>query len=399
MTSLLPEQIVDRLSIALESARLPQRQRALGSQIRTHLSEAVRVVVLGRPGSGKTSVVNMMMGEEVLCPPAGAELVEVVFGPIAQTTLTWGDGAERVIEGSSLEGMSCEGATCIKYELPLDTLKSQNFCEITQPDDQARQQALLATALSEGQVFVWCSETFGPLERQMWKDVPDQVKDHSFLALTKADRQIMKGDLTDCIAELEAVVSDEFLGLHPIATLHALKARSEASLQRDLWEASGGCDLYEAVQTQVKQGRAADIDQAVLLLTQLGETLDVPASSAPARSGGEDLQTEVGQADLLEQLQIELQTAAQQMLADMDAGKLPNADGIVARCSTTLDSLMQMLSAEADAGGTATDVLDDMHDGAETLTLLQVEQGPKSAEDAVVLLLQLKKELSARTQA
>ena len=36
--------------------------------------------------------------------------------------------------------------------------------------------------------------------------MPDHIKDHGFLALTKADRQLMKGDLTDRIAALDDFV-------------------------------------------------------------------------------------------------------------------------------------------------------------------------------------------------
>ncbi|MBO6899037.1 MAG: hypothetical protein JJ868_16835, partial [Shimia sp.] len=45
------------------------------------------------------------------------------------------------------------------------------------------------------------------------------------------------------------------------------------------------------------------------------------------------------------------------------------------------------------------EMLADAQDGEETLMLLQVEQSPTAAEDAVVVLLQLKKEMGARATA
>jgi hypothetical protein len=223
---------------------------------------------------------------------------------------------------------------------------------------------------------------------------------HSFLALTKADRQIMKGDLSERLAELEDVASQEFLGLHPVATLHGLKARSGDSLQPDLWQASGGQDLLQAIEEQVANGRAAELDQAMMLLAQLGAAApSTRQSDAAVQPAPPSPDTEVAEqhADLLEELQTHLQTAAQDMLQDMDDGKMPDADSVVSRCAATLDALTDKLSAADTSRNTAIDgLMEDARDGAETLTLLQVEHSTSAAEDAVVLLLQLKKEIGGR---
>ncbi|MFY0661544.1 MAG: hypothetical protein JXR15_13720 [Shimia sp.] len=396
-----PEQIVGQLHSALESGHVPRRQKAFGEEILTHLTEAVRVVVLGRPGSGKTSLINMMLGGDVIQPPQDVPIVEVVYGASAQVTVTWSDGTTETIAGHALEGLA-EGAARVTYEVPLNSLKTLAFVEVSQPNDPATQQALMQTALQEGQVFVWCSEGFDASEHAIWDAVPDAIKDHSFLALTKADRHIMTGGLADQLSALEETAAEAFLGLHPVATLHALKARTGGEAQQELWAASGGQELVEAVETQVRKGRAADLDQARLLLAQLGEVVEAASDGvppAPQQTPASSAPTLDNETALMDQLQTLLQTAAQEMLTDLDAGKIPNADGLLSRCADTVRALTSVLDAEAGQDPTAADLLDDARDGEDTLMLLQVEQSPTAAEDGIILLLQLRKEIGARAQA
>ncbi|MEC8196753.1 MAG: hypothetical protein VX228_10625, partial [Pseudomonadota bacterium] len=251
-----------------------------------------------------------------------------------------------------------------------------------------------------GQVFLRCSEAFDSEEQALWQNVSDEIKDHSFLVMTKADRQIMKGDLAERRAALELAASDAFLGLHPVATLHALKAQADAD-QSALWDASGGRGLAEAVQAQVRRGRAADLDQAEVLLTQLGKGVQAGgrATETPALAGHPAVTPNTDETTLMGRLQDQLQTAAQEMLADLDTGKIPNADGLLSRCSATLRALTQTLTQEAAQDAEAAEMLADAQDGEETLMLLQVEQSPTAAADAVVVLLQLKKEMGARATA
>lgn len=396
-----PEQIVGQLHSALERGKVPRRQKAFGEEILTHLTEAVRVVVLGRPGSGKTSLINMMLSGDVIHPPSGAPVVEVIYGATAQVSVTWPDGAVETVEGHAIDDQA-QGAARVTYELPLESLKTQAFCEVTQPNDPAAQRALMQTAMRVGQVFVWCSEGFDASEQAIWGAVPDAVKDHSFLALTKVDRHIMTGGLADQLAVLEETAAESFLGLHPVATLHALKARVGGDAQRELWAASGGQELVEAVERQVHKGRAADLDQARLLLAQLGDV--VHAASTSAAAAPKQTPTPIApnldsQSALMDQLQTLLQTAAQEMLSDLDAGKIPNADGLLSRCAETVRALTSVLDTEAAQDPAAADLLDDARDGEDTLMLLQVEQSPTAAEDGIILLLQLRKEIGARALA
>jgi len=392
-----PDQIIGELQSAVQNGLLPTRHRAHGTAVLAHLTAPVRVAVLGRPNGGKTCVVNMLLGGNYIRLPQGLEFIEVIYGPAAQVTLNWPDGEAQRYEMAAAKP---DGAQHAMIELPLEALKTTAYCEVSLPAEPVRQQDVLQNLRAFGQVFLWCSEAFDTEEQALWQSVPDEIKDHSFLVMTKADRQIMKGELAERRAALELAAADAFLGLHPVATLHALKAQADAD-QSALWDASGGRGLAEAVQAQVRRGRAADLDQAEVLLAQLGKGVQAGgrATETPALAVQTAVTPNTDETTLMGRLQDQLQTAAQEMLADLDTGKIPNADGLLSRCSATLRALTQTLTQEAAQDAEAAEMLADAQDGEETLMLLQVEQSPTAAADAVVVLLQLKKEMGARATA
>ncbi|WP_422047915.1 hypothetical protein [Shimia sp.] len=393
------QRVVQELREALDQGRIGGRHQAIGVQLINHLSDAVRVVLLGRPGSGKSAVVNMMLGEDLLGSLPQASVTEVSYGETRQVTAEWNDGTVQPLDGNQAHQRD---ARRLIVTLPHSLLKTHSFCEVSLPEDVSKQADLFDYALQKGQVFIWCSEAFDETERGIWAKAPDAVKDHSVLALTKADRQIMKGDLAQKIADLEAVTEDEFLGLYPVAALHGLTARMPESEQPELWEASGGKDLFSAVQAQVNSGRAAELDRAALLLAQLAsengnsgkDSFDAPTCSTEILDPAAEQQVE-----MLEQLQGQLVSFAKGLMAELDEGKTPDAKIVLQQCTNAVREIVGTLEPQVGQSADFASLLDDARDGEDMLMLLQVEQGPTAAEDAIFLMLQLKKEIGARAQA
>ena len=58
--------VIERLEGALEAETLPKAAQDYARHLLRRLSQPVRVSVLGLPGSGKSQLVNMFLGEKVL---------------------------------------------------------------------------------------------------------------------------------------------------------------------------------------------------------------------------------------------------------------------------------------------------------------------------------------------
>ena len=399
---------------ALESGSLPPEGRMIGQRLMTQLNRPTRVAVIGLAGSGKTSLVNMLLGAGLMPDLKGVAAVELSYGASARVHVVMGDGTVRSGDGFADPARTPPGALRVSQELPDPRLKDWSFVEVSPSHSGSGQGRLLEWMAKRSDIAIWCSEGFDDRERALWSHVPEHLKDHSFLALTRADRLFMKGELAQRIARLQPVVADEFLGLYPIATLQAAASRKAAERNDPLWQSSGGKALFDCIRQQVDQARTADLDHACLLLERykvaLPDHSDVteqapdvgkttvgvapkPAVEAPAN----DPRDRKLDADEVMQRALDvLQSCADELLATPQTASAAIADHILERCSKAADDLVHLLS-EADALDPELAALkDDLIEGEQMLMLLRLERGESAADDSLTVLLQLKKEMSER---
>lgn len=398
------DQVARRLHLALQSGALPPEGRAIGQRLMTQLSQPTRIAVIGLAGAGKTSLVNLILGDRLMPEVEGVSVVELAHGATAQVQLTLADGTLRAGAGMVDPAALPPGVVRIRQELPDPRLTEWSFLEIGLQPADGDQAQLLDWMAKRSDIGIWCSQQFDDRERALWATVPDHLKDHSFLALTRADRLYMKGELAERIARLQPVVADEFLALYPIATLQAAAAR-RSDEEAALWQSSGGKALLEGLRQQVEQGRMADLDHAWMLLERYrvpdAAPEVTPAAASHAISAPQAVIThtaapldKAGADEVMRQALGMLQSCADDLLADADHGAGPGADGIMERCNRVAEDLVSLL---CEAEGSELDTLrDDVIEGEQMLMLLRLERGESAAEDSLTVLLQLKKDIAER---
>ncbi|MEO6300912.1 MAG: hypothetical protein ABIV25_06460, partial [Paracoccaceae bacterium] len=261
------EQVALRLHHALQSDALPPEGRSIGQRLMRQLNQPTRIAMIGLAGSGKTNLINMLLGARLMPDVDGIAAVELSFGDTARWQVVMADGTIRTDEGVLDAALIPAQAVRFSQQLPDPRLKEWSFAEVTLSHARSEQDQLLDWMVKRSDIAIWCSQQFDDRERALWSQVPEHLKDHSFLALTRADRLHMKGELTDRIARLQPIVADEFLCLFPIATLQAASARKGGTEGNDgLWRSSGGKAFFEGIRQQVDQARTADLDHAYMLL-------------------------------------------------------------------------------------------------------------------------------------
>jgi hypothetical protein len=391
--------VQNRLAAALETGGMPRGAGARGAQLLARLKAPVSVVVMGPPGSGKTSLVNLLIGRPVV--PEGIDLpvTEIVSGPVPRTVFTLSDGTIRAVDGIAAPETMAEDAILVRLELPVPVLDSLSLTEIRVAGSHAEQRAAVDWAVRRADIVLWCSQGFGPGERDLWSAVPETLKDHSFLVLTMADQLQMKGLLQDRIAILSDVVAEEFHSLMPLATLHALAARNAQSRENPaLWAASGGSALMRALLRQVQTGRAADADSALVFLSRYASgDLPVPAAAVTAPvASAEAVPAPAGRrGDGFIGSAIEFLAARSgELVRGLPEDDADRRAFVLDHCLSTATELGGLLM-QADPGDpAAADLQEDMAEGLDMLLLLQLEKTDAAAADAVTLMLQLGKELA-----
>jgi hypothetical protein len=399
------ESVQPALDRLLEDPGLPARAALAGRQLRERLSSPIRVAILGGKGSGKSQILNLIAGERLL--PDGASLpdTEVRFGPERRYLLVDGNGEETPVRPADLMRLGQSAAPLLRIEAPLPVLSTLTLIEVAARDTAPEERAAVKWAAARADVVVWCSQTFDQAERWLWSSMPDRLKDHGFLALTKADELMRTGTLADRIAELADVVADEFHSLVPVATLQGLAALTRAGgVDHDALGASGAEALIAELLAHVEQGRRADLDAALLFLNRYGAASlpgqPVPAAAAeaeePAQPAAPDPappSADVPVAAVPEPADPDVLRGAIEILRECGGSlaRQMDADG---RTEAVLEGCAQAAQAVADMleSGPAP-LFDEALDVSERLVLLGLEGDEMAAADAVTLLLQLRRDL------
>lgn len=384
------EEIAGQLDHALKSGTLPPDGHATGKRLLTQLGHATRIAVIGLPEAGKTALINMLVGTTLLPKLAGPAAVELRFGPTASARIDLADQTSRLVAGVVDAQSLPNGAVRVVQDLPDHRLKSCSFVKVTLSGSGTDQAALLGWAAKRADIAIWCSQQFDDRERALWSRVPDHLKDHSFLVLTRADQLYMRGELAGRIARLQPVVADEFLGLYPVASLQGLAARREdAARPQPLWQSSGGKAIFDGIEQQVQAARAADLDHASMLLERYKTAIPAAVREAPAPS--------LPQADaetLIDQALAILQTCADEVLAQSVTS--PGDEAILDRCGRAATDLAALFEGMADLPASLDMIRDSAVEGEEMLMLLRLERGEAAETDGLTVLLQLKREIAER---
>ncbi|KIT15278.1 hypothetical protein [Jannaschia aquimarina] len=260
----------DALARALETGALPADTRDTAKALLNRLDMPVRVAVMGLPGSGKSRVVDTMLGAPVIPDlPAGSRwpTLRLVHGD-GSSTVTHADGRrETHPPGVSLIGLT-KGAALIEMTRDLPSLKRLTLTEVTATLDPTAQHRAAAWAAAENDVAIWCTRAWEPLERDVWEKMPERLQVNAVLALTHRDRLRTPEGSFERLSESSGHLFDRIVMLD--AARAALARHADGTTDTKLLRAAGGADLVQAVRRIIDRGRQAVLDQADVLLIRNG---------------------------------------------------------------------------------------------------------------------------------
>lgn len=405
------------LCAAIGGGYLPAAVHSRALDLKEHLETPTRISLLGLPLVGKTNVLNLLAGASVV--PEGCDLgtIQVVYGPVEQTTLTLPDRESVTLDGLPTAETSkqfCPALT--RVEAPLAALARISLMELGQPADHAAQRRAIAWAVKQTDIMIWCTEHFTTVESGLWDLVPDHVRDHSVLLLTQTDT--IRGLPEDAVNALRAHAGDQFRHVLGVSAHEARAAGASGTVDKDRMRASGGSKLISTLLREIEAGRQHIVDQADILLMQHPapesedaseqSSIEFASEPAPVEPELEMLQDPVSPvSESLGALPLDaapvfdaaikrLQQAGRTIAANVDAAPRE----VLGHSAEALDWLREHLET-ADLAETDTVVhLQQMTQDADDLVqLMRIEQTPDIETDAVLLLLQLKRRFQAALAA
>jgi energy-coupling factor transporter ATP-binding protein EcfA2 len=441
----LSARVQQDLARAIASGRLPEQAQSRAEALMERIEKRVRLGLLGRPGAGKSQLLNLLVGTDVI--PRGLRLptLELTHAETARVICTLADGTKTEIDGDDLSEVADLAPVFVEMRLPLPALGKISVLEVVSPNDAASIHRASQWAAKRTDVALWCSRSFDAEEQGIWAQMPDLIKDHGFLMITRADDLWANGTLDEVLAQANAVARDEFNQILAIATKDAIAARQiDGSVDKDRMRESGGMALIAAVLKQVELGKQSAVDMADMLLAQHPDAIIAPEVAAkPASAPVPEPQEQAAPAspenaapetsEMPDELAIlqRVKNAVSRPLATTQAtpaapGLRPDSaaayrtaldqitsqgetllklaksgeNGVPAKIMTQTVAQLQWLCDHLHENGDDADPLlqrarDTIFDAADLVQLMQMEKRDSAAIEAVSLLLQVKRELQA----
>jgi energy-coupling factor transporter ATP-binding protein EcfA2 len=432
------ERVLERLAQAAQSGLLPAAAQVEAEKLLARLKIPVRLALLGMPGSGKSSLLNLLAGEIVL--PEGVRLptVQLSYGPESKAICTLSDGTKQTLAAADCHEIAALSPVFVEIELPLPALSKISLLETVAPNDPNALHRAGQWAAKRADVVLWCTSEFDKTERRIWGQMPDLIKDYALLMITRMDILQDLGTLNGVIGSIRTAAIGEFEKILPINVPMALEARKpDGSVDKKLMRDSGGMALIGAVLKQVDQERRSATDMADVLLLQNAGALSgldeaktpaapanapavkvdeaVAAKSEPEVSAGIARLREIAARRAAEQAQTtgpatlqpdtravyqhvvdRLEDRAKALTVVMQDMGDDAPSEIMDECVTQIQWLCDYLNDNGDAQYEPLQrARDTAFDAADLVQLMQLEKRDSAALEAVSLMLQVKRELQA----
>ncbi|SFR60440.1 50S ribosome-binding GTPase [Yoonia tamlensis] len=432
----LAMRVHEELKQAVASGLLPDAAHKRAMQLAGRLDQPVRIALMGMQNSGKSRILNLLVGSKVIPENVNLPTVQLTYGDTTQAICTLEDGTKKTLdhfgdkttfETVDVLKIIAVKPTFVELRIPLPALKKISVLDVASPADPEALSASSQWAAKRCEVAMWCTKGYVPSEQAIWAQMPDIIKDHAFLMLTHADQIAAAGKLDIAMTAVRKAAGDEFNHVLPIATLDALASRgADGTVDKEKMRSSGGTALIGAVLKVVDQGRQSFVDMGDILLVQNAEILagnDKTAASQPAEkeaaapvATNHSVELSVAQStaassanaaasvvtlhpDTRSAYETALAYIAEQskILAQIVANADDGAPGeIIAHASDQVMWVCDYLNENGDASDKALQQTRDMSfDAADLVQLMQMEKNDGAAIDALSLLLQIKHELQA----
>ncbi|MFZ1727731.1 MAG: dynamin family protein [Albidovulum sp.] len=231
---------------------------------RIRLETPVRIAFAGFPGSGKSSLVNLLIGQDLL--PSGRRnfstpAIIVRHSATEKTIAGWWDRANQEIDGINLQAAFDLNPDLVSVEIDCDVLKDLWLIDISGLGDKENGKRAVFALMRLADVLLWCSSIQGPVtepEKEAWRSVPGRLLRNSLLVQTHPDLASKAAE--SHVNPDRAKNFNDVIAVTPAAAMQAMRGEG-ADPERD-WQESGADQLVNAVMIAAVEARQAELEKA-----------------------------------------------------------------------------------------------------------------------------------------
>ena len=232
--------------------------------LRARLETPVRIAFAGFPGSGKSSLINLLIGQDLLAAGRrnfNTSAIIVRHSPTEKTIAGWWDRPNQEMEGINLQAAFDLNPDLVSVEIDCDVLKDLWLIDISGLGDKENGKRAVFALLRLADVLLWCSNVQGPVtepEKEAWRSIPGRLARNGLLVQTCSGLADM-----NAASQMDQDRAGGFSGAIAVAPAAALRAlRGEGEDPANDWQKSGADQLFNAVMTAAIGARETELEKA-----------------------------------------------------------------------------------------------------------------------------------------
>jgi hypothetical protein len=377
-----------RLGRLLETARLRATVAGAGAELLARLDAPVRVTLFGLPGSGRTRLMNLLIGQPLLPARLTLPTTRISHGATVAAQAILPDGSQQRWTGAPFDQIAAAAPLLVEIEVQAPALRELSLLRVAAEASADDQFAAMNWAAGQTDIALWCSLKFDQDEAEIWSGAPETLKDHSYLVITGT------GAATTAPTEFQSSFILPETATDGGALGKALGLAAARGRQAYLDHALLFLSRYESAQPPRPAPVAAAPDPVP---ASLPEPTNEPAmAAATLADDAPELRPDPGKevAEICGNAVALLRDRARDLSRALpDFGPKP-APRVFGHCIETMEALVERITTVD-----APELQDLVLDTADAITLLQGEGGTAQAADTVTLLLQLRRDLEGRIAA
>ncbi|GHC66762.1 dynamin family protein [Neogemmobacter tilapiae] len=266
--------------------------RAQAEALVKRLAAPVRLMIAGEFSSGKSTLTNLLVGEQLI--PTGvlaSPLPPVVFryGTTLTSQACWWDGRDpQVFDGADFSNLMDIDPDYIVLTAPNPFLRNVTIFDTPGTSDPDREGEVLVELSGRAEMVIWCTnavQAWRESERHTWFQLSPNVLKHGLLAVTHVDLPSVKQGYARIMSRLEKEAGDNFHAILPIDTPTAIDAAPKGVVKdAKSWADSGGQKLFDGIHKVAEDIRQPEVVAARELMVKTIQPLVAKAAVAEQRA-------------------------------------------------------------------------------------------------------------------
>ncbi len=264
----IAEETALRLKRLIEEAELSKPDRFLAERCLRRLAQPLRLTVFGTDAKHAISLINLMIGQPVVSPSINRARIQFVYGKTAYARVQFRGGSQERVEGADFRRLFDNNPTRVRIYVDLPVLKKLSILVAAEENPEAL-CADVEKTLPPADISLWAGDALTAPLNEVWKNLPDRLRDHSYLVLSPN----MDFDSWKPIAQ-------EFVEILRVDPRRAQEAKSgENGVDKEEFRESGGAQLVKTIKREIEVLVQSACDAAEVLFLRYADVTAEPEPS------------------------------------------------------------------------------------------------------------------------